>query len=203
MSIFLDGLTGKITGSTSTVPVGAFQFFMRSVAPDGWVRGDGGTIGPPGSGAARANSDTQDLYFAWWAEFTDAQLPILTVAGAASARGPSAVADWAAGKRLTVFDVRGRFARATGSINGLSFGTGWTYQDMIQNITGGWNELYGGLQDNSGSGAFRTTGSTTGAAGSNIQVPKASAINFDASRVVRTGLETAPVSIAMLGCFKL
>ena len=66
----------------------------------GWVRENGGTIGPAGSGATeRANADTYDLYRVLWG-----QAGIAITGGA----GASADADWGAGKTLTLPDARGR-----------------------------------------------------------------------------------------------
>lgn len=68
---------------------------------DGYVRGNGRSIGTATSGATeRANSDCQALYeFLWGAD------PNLAVAGG---RGVSANADWSANKPLDLPDCRGR-----------------------------------------------------------------------------------------------
>lgn len=68
---------------------------------DGYVRGNGRSIGTATSGATeRANSDCQTLYeFLWNAD------PNLAVAGG---RGGSANADWSANKPLDLPDFRGR-----------------------------------------------------------------------------------------------
>ncbi|XNY05207.1 hypothetical protein ACMFL9_12050 (plasmid) [Sinorhizobium meliloti] len=68
---------------------------------DGYVRGNGRSIGTATSGATeRANSDCQALYeFLWNAD------PNLAVAGG---RGASANADWSANKPLDLPDFRGR-----------------------------------------------------------------------------------------------
>ncbi|MDX1240359.1 hypothetical protein GOL95_09890 [Sinorhizobium medicae] len=68
---------------------------------DGYVRGNGRSIGTATSGATeRANSDCQALYeFLWGAD------PNLAVGGG---RGVSANADWSANKPLDLPDFRGR-----------------------------------------------------------------------------------------------
>ncbi|GEC33563.1 hypothetical protein N181_25255 [Sinorhizobium fredii USDA 205] len=68
---------------------------------DGYVRGNGRSIGTATSGATeRANSDCQTLYeFLWNAD------PNLVVAGG---RGASANADWSANKPIDLPDFRGR-----------------------------------------------------------------------------------------------
>ena len=171
---------------------GEFKWFALGAAPSGWVAGNGSTIGNAGSGATRANSDTLALFTAWWTAFSDAQLPILTSAGAASTRGASAVADWAALKRLTVFDVRDRFIRAGGS----NYTVGTKYAGTRITRNGGNASTI--VQAWTGNG-FADSDAITGA------------INSSYSTVASTGsatdpLETIaprPINIALLGCFKL
>lgn len=103
-----------------TVPVGAVQPLRSKTAPAGWLIEDGKTIGSAASGATgRANADTQDLFTHLWTQFTNTELPIQTSAGAASTRGASAAADFAASKRMPLFDSRTRFLR--GSDEGLAY----------------------------------------------------------------------------------
>jgi len=101
------GGTGATTLAGAQAALGSAatgDFKQRAAAsfPAGWVRANAGTIGNTGSGATRANADTQALFYLWWADFTDAQVPIQTSAGAASTRGASAAADFTANKRMTV-----------------------------------------------------------------------------------------------------
>lgn len=174
---------GEITGATNTVPTGTPMVFLRTTVPPGWIAANGtvATIGNVGSGAARANADTLNLFTEWWG-YSDAQLPIFTSAGGASTRGPSAAADWAAGKRLSVFNMAGRFLRAAGSINTLTFVNGNTYADTLKAHNHNWGANSASLAGGSGAPGFGTAAwatSTDGAA------------------------ETAPVSIAGLPCVKL
>lgn len=118
------------------VPTGSVQAFRRKTAPSGWVIENGGTIGSASSGATtRANDDTLALYTVLWNEFTNTELPIQTSAGVASTRGGSAAADFAANKRMPLFDSRTRFLR--GSDSGLSFDAtltvGAAQSDAIKN----------------------------------------------------------------------
>lgn len=115
---------------------GAVKGFRRKTAPTGWVKESGGTIGSVSSGAtARAHADTLDLFTLMWTEFTNTELPIQTSAGAASTRGASAAADFAANKRMPLFDSRSRFHR--GADDGLGFDAtlivGATQADGIKN----------------------------------------------------------------------
>lgn len=99
---------GFVTGDT--------KLRMDTSANAGWVAMNGGTIGNASSGATRANADTLALFTLWWGVYTDAQCPLLTSAGAGSTRGASAAADYAANKRMTVFDARDRVPRVAGTI---------------------------------------------------------------------------------------
>lgn len=173
---------------------GDFKFAMRASAPTGWVAGNGGTIGSASSGATRANDDTQALFTLWWTDFNDATLPILTSAGSASTRGASAAADWAANKRLTVFDVRDRVPRAAGTtqVNGAKleptevfdhFSTGASGSQIIPYISSSTNNTDGTSTKTMVYNLGAATASQT-----------AAALNMQKVRVA---------SIGMLGCFKL
>jgi hypothetical protein len=88
---------------------GTFFYYFGTSAPTGALKCNGATIGSAASGATNASDDYQALFnllHAWAA----ADSPILTNAGAGSTR-VSASADWAAGKRLTLPDLRGEFLR--------------------------------------------------------------------------------------------
>jgi microcystin-dependent protein len=68
--------------------------------------------------------DTLDLFTLLWGSLTDAVSAIKTSAGAGSSRGANAAADWAAHKRLTLPDARGR-TLAFKDATGLILGGGW------------------------------------------------------------------------------
>lgn len=177
---------------------GDFKFRMRSAPSVGWVVGDGGTIGNVGSGATRANVDTLALFTAWWTDYSDAQLPILTSAGGASTRGASAAADWAALKRLTVFDVRGRFVRVadgSGNVNGTK------QADAMQ---GHRHSSTGNTSVTPGSN-FQSflVGNSTSVEDMSARLTINDPITDGSNGTPRTAAETRPVNIAMLGCFKL
>ncbi|QNK66088.1 hypothetical protein [Variovorax sp. PAMC26660] len=183
MSVKIDG-NGEIIGATNTVPTGMPHIFLRTTVPPGWIAANGtvATIGNVGSGAARANADTLALFTEWW-RYTDAQLPIFTNAGGASTRGASAQADWLAGKRLSVFNIAGRFLRAAGTINTLTFVNGTAYADTFRSHDHGI----------AGPGTFSVGGSAEYAP--NVGRNKLSEAVGAA--------ETAPVSLAGLACVKL
>ena len=104
--------------TAATVPTGAVAGFRRLTPPSGWIKENGGTIGSVASGATnRANADTAALFTLLWDTFDQTMLPIQNSAGAVTTRGASAAADFAAAKRMPLFDTRTRFIR--GADDGL------------------------------------------------------------------------------------
>ncbi len=83
--------------------------FYGTVAPAGWVRCAGRTLGSASSGASeRANADCQALFLhLWTADST------LAVSGG---RGASAAGDWAANKTIALPDYRDRIAIGLGGM---------------------------------------------------------------------------------------
>jgi microcystin-dependent protein len=82
--------------------------YLGTTAPTGWFLANGQTFGDASSGADHVSADYSDLFTLLWTAFANAQLPILTSAGGASTRGASAAADWAAHKRLTLPNLKGK-----------------------------------------------------------------------------------------------
>lgn len=85
-------------------PVGSIKGYSApNIAPAGYVMLNGGTIGNASSaGTVRANADTQQLFELLWNNTLDADCPVN------GGRGASAAADFAADKRITLPDARGR-----------------------------------------------------------------------------------------------
>ncbi|MCW5737995.1 MAG: hypothetical protein KIS73_27990 [Enhydrobacter sp.] len=101
------------------MPTGSRIGFTGQTAPAGWVMGSGRTIGDGASNATeRANADTQALFTLLWNDYADAELPVTTSGGGASTRGASAAADFAAHKRMTLPDYRGRAGVGKGDMGG-------------------------------------------------------------------------------------
>lgn len=122
--------------TSGVVPTGTVLGFRRTTPPTGWIKENGGTIGSLASGATnRANPDTEDLFTLLWDNFNQATLPIQNSAGAVTTRGASAAADFAAAKRMPLFDSRTRFLR--GADDGLGFDAaivvGLAQDDLIKN----------------------------------------------------------------------
>lgn len=124
------GRTSAGSGSAQLIPLtmaglgftefghqtGDLKIAMRNSIPTGFIRLEGRTIGNASSGASeRANADCEALFILWWNDFSNTILPIYTSSGAVSSRGSSAAADFAANKRLAVFDTRDEFFRFMGS----------------------------------------------------------------------------------------
>lgn len=94
---------GGVEAPGAFTPTGAMLQYLGTTAPNGWVRGNGRTIGNASSSATeRANADTEDLFEFLWTNFADGQCAVST------GRGASAAADYAANKTITLPDLRGR-----------------------------------------------------------------------------------------------
>lgn len=108
----LNNGTASLTGSEIKALLLAFgvlphpgfiQPWIGQGVPTGWLISDAKTIGGPASGAtSRANDDTVDLFTVLWDSCSDSVCPV------SSGRGASAAADFAAGKTITLPDLRGR-----------------------------------------------------------------------------------------------
>lgn len=204
--------------SSLGVPTGAVQGFRRTSAPTGWVKENGGTIGNAASGATtRANADTSALFTLLWEQFSNTILPIQTSTGTASTRGGSAAADYAANKRLPLFDSRSRFLR--GSDDGLAFDVtltvGANQADAIK------NHQHPGTTENDTHSHFVAASSSGGSAydyGENLNVDTVPSARADRANTSddthnhsfttnnNTGgiaLETRPRSSVVLVCIKL
>lgn len=117
---FVQAIVAAMMASSDTSKV---CYFDASAAPAGYIKANGGTIGSAASGATtRANADTYALFVHYWAQYDDGMRQIQTSAGVTSARGASAAADWAAGKRMAVLDMRGEWARGWDDGRGVDTG---------------------------------------------------------------------------------
>lgn len=102
-------------------PTGVGKDFWGSSLPSGYVWANGTTIGSAASGSTgRANADTINLYTALWTAAPNTTLIIQTSAGAATTRGVSAAADFAADKRLPVPDKRDLASFGKGDMGGTT-----------------------------------------------------------------------------------
>jgi len=180
-----------------TTPPGQIAPFALASAPTGWLKANGGTIGSATSGGTlRANADVSALFTALWTDFSNTILPIQDSAGAASTRGASAAADFAANKRMPVFDLRGEFIRGLDDGRGIDAARveGSLQLDQMQGHYHS-NTVYGGS-----GGATSTTGGNGTAANtvSNVTAP----ITDGTNGTPRTGTETRPRNVALLVCIK-
>lgn len=196
----------------SGVLPGTVQAFRRKTAPSGWVIENGGTIGSATSGATtRANADTEALFTVLWSDFTNTELPIQTSTGAASTRGTTAAADFAANKRMSLFDSRSRFLR--GSDSGLGFDAtlvpGVAQSDAIKNHKHGFTTDAGGAHT-----PTIPRGGTGGGSGAQHGPPDGQQLSANpVAAHVHTGttndntggiaLETRPRASVVLYCIKL
>lgn len=193
----------------ASLPTGAVQGFRRTSAPTGWVKENGGTIGNAASGATtRANADTAALFSLLWGQFSNTILPIQTSTGTASTRGASAAADYAANKRLPLFDSRSRFLR--GADDGLGYDAtltvGATQADGIKNHVhpGSTTVTTASLV-----GIRKITNDDTGGSSDGLEDGGSISVTFPALPFTTNNntsgltLETRPRSSVLLFCIKL
>lgn len=209
-AVTLDQVTALVS-NLRLVPVGAIQPMRTKVAPAGWLIEDGKTIGNAASGATgRANADTVDLFTHLWTQFTNTELPIQTSAGAASTRGGSAAADFAANKRMPLFDSRSRFLR--GSDSGLGFDAslvvGLNQDDAIKSHTHTGTTDSAGTHSHTsdrGNGGDGSEGPRTGAISGGTTSTNPAGAHTHPFTTNATGivLETRPRSSVALFCIKL
>jgi microcystin-dependent protein len=132
----------------------------------GFIWADGLTIGDASSNATnRANADTLNLFTMFWTDFTDATLPIYTSAGVLSSRSGSAASDFAAHKRMSVIDKRGRVSAGKDDMGGTAANrlTAATIDGTILGNYGGTETVaLTGAQNGAHTHAFS---GTTGSAG--------------------------------------
>ena len=94
---------GSVVDPTTVFSTGDVKARFEESTISGWVRINGRTIGNASSGASeRAFADTQALFIYIWQTFADAICPVV------GGRGASALADFNAGKQITLLDARGR-----------------------------------------------------------------------------------------------
>jgi hypothetical protein len=104
-------------------PLGHAKVYYGSVLPVRHLWVNGCTIGDADSAATgRANADTIDLYTVLWdaANVSRSQIQLYTPAGVSTTKGASAAADFAAHKRLSLPDMRGRVGVGLDSMGGTS-----------------------------------------------------------------------------------
>lgn len=115
---------GLASAAALFVPPGAVMPFVSNLAPSGWLAANGKTIGSAGSAADFASVNYAALFAVLWSSWSNTLLPILTSTGAASTRGATAAADFAANKRLPMPDLQGYFVRGSGrNADGTEAGT--------------------------------------------------------------------------------
>lgn len=176
-------LTGFLTGD--------LKITMATAIPGGWLLMNGSTIGSAASGGtARANADTEALFTLLWDGYTNVQLVIQDSAGAPTTRGASAAADYAANKRMPLFDGRDEFFRMASATNIL----GTKYADSVKDHTH-TSQLYikGGAAWSTGSvgsGPF-TDPAATGSGTTGVAAPN------------NGGTETKPRNLAVNVFIKL
>ena len=211
--VTMSQLTAVIASVTAgTMPTGSVAGFRMTSPPTGWVKENGGTIGNIASGATtRANADTQSLFVLLWTQFDQTKLPIQDSAGAVTTRGASAAADFAAAKRMPLFDARSRFPR--GADDGLGYDAtitvGLAQADEIKGHTHTGETNIDGTHGHDvqlwiGSGGSHNTGGGSGFAGNAPAGDVTGGAHKHAFTTASTGgTETRPRALAELRCIKL
>ena len=206
---------GLASAAALFVPPGAVMPFARTSAPSGWLPANGNTIGSAASGAVYDSQNYDELFAVLWGSWSNTLLPIQTSTGAASTRGATAAADFAANKRLPLPDMRGYFVRGSGTnSDGTASGTfGAKQADAFKSHThngsssaaGGHNHTY-----NSHTATFNLQGGSSGGAVQNIMRnpdsngQTSSVGNHSHTITIETtgDTETRPKNIALLYCIK-
>ncbi len=96
------------------IPIGAVTQWLGATAPSNWLMLNGDTIGSDVSAATQRDDSYETLFALIWNSIADAQAPV------PGGRGGNAAADWAAGKSITLPDIRGRAIIGTGAGAGLT-----------------------------------------------------------------------------------
>ncbi len=104
-------------------PLGHAKVYYGTTLPVRYLWVNGCTIGDADSGATgRANADTIDLFMILWdaANGTGSQIQLYTPTSVVTTKGVSAAADFAAHKRLSLPDMRGRVGVGLDRMGGSS-----------------------------------------------------------------------------------
>ena len=205
-----DANTKIATTAAQSAPSGLLGYFARSTAPAGWIKARAGYIGNAASGAdIRANADTEALWKLWYAEFPT--LVLLTNTGGATTR-TTVDADYAAGKRMPVFDERDQFSRGWKDdlVGGKSGNLLEVIADAMQRIDAvvgnviRWNaSTYGA------SAPFSTGSDLAQQPGTDNGTFRIAPLTFDTGSAasstagLRSAAETRPMNTAKLACWKL
>jgi hypothetical protein len=108
-------------GRGKAVKIGTVDQLWGISIPDGWLPCEG-TIGAPGSGATTASLTMFRLFEHAWTEFDNATVVIQDSSGSNTTRGVSPIADFNAGKRIPLCDLRGEFIRGADNGRGVDSG---------------------------------------------------------------------------------
>jgi hypothetical protein len=163
---------GSTVDPTTIAAAGDLKWRLDKSPIAGWVRINGLTIGTTGSGATeRANTDTQNLYVYVWNNFSSPSGNV--ICPVIGGLGASALADFNAGKQLTLQDGRARTLFALDDMGNSAFG-GFTGVAFAQGdaITGGsrgglnsttllLSQLPGGITSSNGSQNISVSGSNS------------------------------------------
>lgn len=188
----------EATAAVLAAFVGMEGNFYSGVAPAGWVKANGGTIGNAASGATtRANADTANLFAFLWTNLDNTNFPIQTSSGVPTTRGGSAAADYAANYRLPLPDRRSNVARGFDDGRGVDPGRaiGVEQLDAMQ----GHYHSVGPTPTVGTGGGYSGTAGVSGVSTTQTGSP----ITDGASGTPRTASETRMRNLNPMVCIKL
>ena len=189
---------GQLTDAPKRWLSGEWVLTPDTVTPAGCVVPNGGTIGGAASGATnRANTDTADLFPFYWRITSNTDYPIQDSAGAASTRGASAAADFAANKRFPLPNIQdgdALVAAVSSAVLSRTAGANLSHTHAVTVDSAGDHSHSGGMPSvgapgiPGGSGGSPFNAGNTGNAGAHIHA--ASATSSGGSKNLAAGLMT-------------
>lgn len=149
---------GGLQALTRRYTTGEVVLSIDITAPIGTVALNGTTVGSALSGATgRANGDTQALFELLWNRADNTLLPIQDATGAASVRGASAAADFAANKRMplpTTQDGDALLAAVSSAVMTRTVGANLEHTHTITITDPGHSHTFFDVRDGGGGGYF-------------------------------------------------
>jgi hypothetical protein len=117
----LISVSNEALSSQGIATTGAFAWRPTNETLAGWIWANATTIGNAASGASQLAAASAANLFAWhWNLFSNTQCPVFTSAGVPTTRGLNAAADFAANKRIQVYDMRGTGTMGVDTMGGAA-----------------------------------------------------------------------------------
>lgn len=168
-----------VSPSTTGYETGDGMWTFRSSARSGFLMCEGQSLGDTGSGADLEGSTYQDLYSFFWDNLANTEAPVST------GRGVSALADFVAGKTITIPDVRNQLPVGAGSTYTIGDTSGADEVTLAEANIPAHTHSAGSLVASSAGGHSHTTDfyDQTGASGPNGYYDVAYTVNASGTMV--------------------